>query len=385
VTSAKATRKSLLIGTALALAAGLLAGPGALAAHADPPLSVDEAKAQVEQLETEAAAIDQQYVSVREDLRSGERQLRTKQADVKAQTTKVARMRIQVGQVALAKFQNRSLDTTAQLFFTRDTDNFLSQISTVEKVTENQNTTLQDFQAAQARLAELERSSETDVADLSDKRAQLKKLRTASEDKIADTKEILAKLTKEEQERIAEEERKAREAALAQAKAAAAAESAAGSDDSTSDDSTSDDSTSDDSTSDDSDDSDSTSDDSGSTSSNGSIGERVVAYAKKQLGKPYRFAAEGPDAFDCSGLVQAAYKSVGVSLPRLADDQLEVGKKIARSDLRPGDLVGYYSPTSHIAIYIGDGKIIDAPNPRKSVRITTLDYMPYNFANRPVG
>ncbi len=49
------------------------------------------------------------------------------------------------------------------------------------------------------------------------------------------------------------------------------------------------------------------------------------------------------------------------------------------------ELVGYYSPTSHIAIYIGNGKIIDAPNPRKSVRITTLDYMPYNFANRPVG
>ena len=370
--SAKATRKSLTTVAALALAAALVGGPGVLSAQADRPLSVAEAKVQVEQLETEAAAIDQQYVGVREELTAGQRKLVAKQADVKAQTARVARMRIQVGQVALAKFQNRSLDTTAQLFFTRDTDNFLSQISTVEKVTENQNTTLQDFQGAQARLAELERSSEVDVADLQAKRAQLKKLRTASDAKIADTKKILAKLTKEEQARIAEEERKAREQALAQARAAtAAADSAA--DDSDSDGSDSDAS-----------DSDAAGDDTAEAAS-GSRAERVVAYARKQLGKPYRFAAEGPDAFDCSGLVQAAYKSVGVSLPRLADDQLEVGRKISRSELRPGDLIGYYSPTSHIAIYIGDGKIIDAPNPRKSVRITTIDYMPYNFANRPIG
>ena len=110
-----------------------------------------------------------------------------------------------------------------------------------------------------------------------------------------------------------------------------------------------------------------------------------MAFAKKQLGKPYLFAAEGPDAYDCSGLVQAAYKSVGVSLPRLADDQLEVGRKISRSELRPGDLVGYYHPTSHIAIYVGNGKVIHAPRPGKSVQIVPLDYMPYNFSNRPLG
>ncbi len=377
MTSAKATRKALLAVSALALAASLAAGPGVLSAQADPPLSVAEAKTQVQQLEVEAEAIDQQYVRVREELQTGEQQLRTKQTDVKAQTTRVARMRIQVGQVALAKFQNRSLDTTAQLFFTRDTDNFLSQISTVDKVTENQNTALQDFQSAQAKLADLERSSETDVAELKAKREELKRLRTASDQKITDAKKILAKLTKEEQARIAEEERKAREEALAQAKAAsAAADTAATDSDST-------DSNSTDANSDDADSDDAGTDD--ASSAGNSRGERVVAYARKQLGKPYRFAAEGPDAFDCSGLVQAAYKSVGVSLPRLADDQLEVGRKISRSELRPGDLIGYYSPVHHIAIYIGDGKIIDAPNPRKSVRITTVNYMPYNFASRPVG
>ena len=367
----KSARASLSTLAALLLAAGLIAGPGTLSAQADPPLSIAEAKAQVEQLEVEAAAIDQQYVGVREELKTGRRQLATKHADMKAQTARVARMRIQVGQVALAKFQNRNLDTAAQLFFTKDTDDFLSQMSTVDKVSENQNTTLQDFQSGQAKLADLERSSETDVATLKAKQEELTKLRAASDDKIAESKKILAKLTKEERERIAEEERKAREAALAQAAAAAAAANPTGS---ASTDTGSTDTGSTDST-----------DSTASNSTAGSRADRVVAYAKRQLGKPYRFAAEGPDAFDCSGLVQAAYNSVGVSLPRLADDQLEVGRKISRSELRPGDLVGYYFPTSHIAIYVGNGKVIHAPRPGKSVQIVPLNYMPYNFSNRPLG
>ncbi len=367
----RATRGLLLGVTGFALAASLVAGPGAFRAAADPPLTIAEAKAQVEQLEVDAAALDQKYVGVREELRDGRKKLAVKQADVKAQTAKVATMRLQVGQVALAKFQNRNLDTAAQLFFTKDTEDFLSQISTVEKVSENQNTTLQDFQSEQAKLAELQRSSETDVATLKAKELQLEKLRVASKQKIVDSKAILARLTKEERERIAEEERKARAAALAQAKAAA--DSADTSDSKGSDKS-----------------SDSSSDSrsrasAGSSKSSSSRGERAMAFAKRQLGKPYVFAAEGPDAYDCSGLVLAAWKSVGVSLPRLADDQLTAGRKVSRSELRPGDVIGYYSPVHHVGLYLGNGKIIDAPRPGKSVRIVSIDYMPYNWASRPAG
>jgi peptidoglycan DL-endopeptidase CwlO len=375
----KVTRAAVAGVGALALTATLVAGPAAQRAQADPPLSVAEAKAQVEKLEVEAASLDQAYVRIQEELRDGRKKLQTKQSDTSTQVRKVGQMRVQVGQVALAKFQNRNLDTAAQLFFTKDTEEFLSQISTVEKVSENQNTTLQDFQSEQAKLADLQRSSETDVAALRAKQAELQRLRVASDKKIADSKAVLARLTREERERIAAEERRARAAALAEARAA---EAAARSDDRDDDDS----SRSSRSDSDNDSKNDSKNDSSSSSSassSNGSRGERVVSFARRQLGKPYRFAAEGPDYYDCSGLVQAAYKSVGVSLPRLADDQLEVGRKISRSELRPGDLIGYYSPTSHIAIYIGNGKIIDAPRPGKTVRIVSIDYMPYNFANRP--
>ena len=118
--------------TSVALTA-LFVFPVSLPAAADPPLTAAEARAVIEQLETDAAAIDQQYAGVKEEIKQGRAQLKLKQADVKAQTDKVARMKLQVGQVALAQFQNRSLDTAAQLFVTPDTDRFLSQISTVHK------------------------------------------------------------------------------------------------------------------------------------------------------------------------------------------------------------------------------------------------------------
>jgi hypothetical protein len=86
------------------------------------------------QLQTDAAGIDQQYTEVKDQIKDGRAQLRLKQADVQAQTEKVGRLKLQVGQIALAQFQNRSLDTAAHLFVTPDTEGFLSQISTVQKV-----------------------------------------------------------------------------------------------------------------------------------------------------------------------------------------------------------------------------------------------------------
>ncbi len=138
-------------------------------AAADPPLTVAEARSLVAQLQTDAGAIDQQYSGVKEQIKQGREQLRLKRADVKLQTDKVARMRLQVGQVALAQFQNRSLDTAAQLIVTPDTDGFLSQISTVQNVSENQNSVLQDYQQAQANLGALEHSAEIDLATLAEK------------------------------------------------------------------------------------------------------------------------------------------------------------------------------------------------------------------------
>jgi peptidoglycan DL-endopeptidase CwlO len=88
--------------------------------------------------------------------------------------------------------------------------------------------------------------------------------------------------------------------------------------------------------------------------------EQAVAFAYAQLGKPYRWGATGPGSFDCSGLAQAAWAAAGVSIPRDTYEQWAALPHIAASALQPGDLL-YYDGIGHVAIYVGDGYIIDAP------------------------
>jgi cell wall-associated NlpC family hydrolase len=101
-------------------------------------------------------------------------------------------------------------------------------------------------------------------------------------------------------------------------------------------------------------------------------GGKVVSFAYAQLGKPYVFAADGPGSYDCSGLTMAAYRSVGVSLPHNAAMQWDAVSHISRSSLSPGDLV-FYSGLSHVAIYIGNSKVIHAPHAGEVVKIAALN------------
>ena len=120
------------------------------------------------------------------------------------------------------------------------------------------------------------------------------------------------------------------------------------------------------------------------TTSSSTKGAAALAFAKRQLGKPYAYGAAGPSRYDCSGLTLAAWRSVGVSLPRTSQQQYRQGRRIAKSSLRPGDLVFFYSQSpSHVAIYAGNGRIIHSPRPGRSVEYSRMSYMPYAGAVRP--
>lgn len=94
---------------------------------------------------------------------------------------------------------------------------------------------------------------------------------------------------------------------------------------------------------------------------------KAVSFARAQLGKPYVYGGTGPHAWDCSGLTQAAWRAAGITLPRVALAQFRASRVVAPSEIRPGDLVVYLGG-AHIAIYIGGGKIIEAPSPGHVVR-----------------
>jgi peptidoglycan DL-endopeptidase CwlO len=95
----------------------------------------------------------------------------------------------------------------------------------------------------------------------------------------------------------------------------------------------------------------------------------VVSIAMDYLGVPYVWGGSSPNGFDCSGLVMYVYRKVGVSLPHSSRLQYGYGKPVSRSDLQPGDLVFFFSPISHVGIYIGDGQMINAAGVGKGVRI----------------
>ena len=112
-------------------------------------------------------------------------------------------------------------------------------------------------------------------------------------------------------------------------------------------------------------------------------GGPAVAYAKAQVGKSYVWGAAGPNSFDCSGLTMAAYAQAGISLPHNSSAQYNSSPKISESELQPGDLVFYYSPISHVGIYIGNGQVVNALNPGSGVQVSGLHDMPYVGAVRP--
>ena len=101
-----------------------------------------------------------------------------------------------------------------------------------------------------------------------------------------------------------------------------------------------------------------------------------------KLGAPYRWGAAGPGAFDCSGLVYWSYRQTGLTLPRTSWAQSQVGTPVSKGALQPGDLVFFYRPVSHVAIYIGDGRVVHASTAGKPVKISNLNDMPFATARR---
>lgn len=125
---------------------------------------------------------------------------------------------------------------------------------------------------------------------------------------------------------------------------------------------------------------------SGSTTTSAATGSAasIVSFVKAQVGKAYVSGATGPSAYDCSGLVQTAFKQIGVNLPRVSQDQSTAGTQVSLSNLQPGDILywGGAGSAYHVAVYVGDGMFVGAQNSSTGVVERPLSYDPPTGAVR---
>jgi cell wall-associated NlpC family hydrolase len=112
-------------------------------------------------------------------------------------------------------------------------------------------------------------------------------------------------------------------------------------------------------------------------------GGRAVRYAVRQLGKPYEWGAEGPKTYDCSGLTSQAWAEAGTPIPRTSREQWKRLERIPLDELRPGDLVVYFPKATHVALYLGDGMVVQAPRPGAKVKVSPIAANPVLGAVRP--
>ncbi len=358
-------------------------------AHADPD-AVAKAREDLERIQQESSAIDQDIIEASARAGDGQAKLAEVTADLEKQEAKVRIMASDLGEIAVVQFQSGGFDITAQLLTSDSESDFLSSLATIQNEANRSNSDLQLLQVEQSEVdalrAEADRTNTTLQADLAAKEV----LAQEYDAKEAEAEAVHDRLSAEERERLhqlelqrqREQEEADRQARLAAERAAleraateAAQDEAAAASSEPSTAATGD----------------------GETRSSAPVAEEpvpatpqgnssraqsAISAATSKVGSSYVWGTSGPGTFDCSGLTSYAYRQVGISLPRSSRAQFAMGSKVAKSDLQPGDLVFYYSPVSHVGIYIGNGKIVDAANPRSGVRITGLNSMPFTGARR---
>ncbi|MFF0589537.1 NlpC/P60 family protein [Streptomyces sp. NPDC003781] len=324
-----------------ATATGLGGGTG----HADPQPTAAQVRAKVDKLYQEAEAATEKYNGAKEKADAAEQRLEELRDEAARKEDRLNSAREALGSVAAAQYRSGGLDPALQLALSSDPDRYLDGAAFVERAGSRQTAAVGRVRKELREIERLRGAARIEVSSLRSRRAELKRHRETVTGKLEAARRLLSRLTAEERARVG---------GGTGERASHASRASSGPRDGLS----------------------------ASAQAPNSRAAAAVAYAYQKLGSPYVWGATGPNAFDCSGLTQAAYRAAGVSLPRTTYAQIDAGRRVSRAELLPGDLVFFYSGISHVGIYVGDGRMIHAPNPSAPVRVAPVDEMPFAGATR---
>jgi peptidoglycan DL-endopeptidase CwlO len=329
----------------------VLAGAGAAAlaavtllpttSHAEP--TIQEVEQRLDTLYHEAEAAQERLNTLNHRMEVKRERLTTLRADLRHQRRVFGRVSNQVAAMAAEDAQSPEarLSPAQRLVLTDDPDEYLSTLGAQEALSDHQGRMLQSLSDAARELAVRKQQVRGELSEVTTAQEQAAKEESTVDAKVADAEELLSEL--EAERRAAIEARQERQAEQVSRTAARPAPT---------------------------------------TAVSGSAAA-AVDFAMAQIGDSYVYGAAGPDAWDCSGLTMGAWGAAGVSLPHSSSGQMSSGTPVSSSELQPGDLVFYYSPVSHVGIYVGGGQIVHASNPSSPVSTTSVFSMPFSGAVRP--
>ncbi|MDJ0340574.1 NlpC/P60 family protein [Streptomyces sp. H10-C2] len=349
----KPKQRSLTGTTARTAATLAMAGAASVTAfgetgHADPQLSANEVKTQVDALYQQAEQATEQYNGAKEAADTARADVTRLQDEMARKTARLNTTRDEIGSIAAAQYRSGGIDPSMQLALDSTPDTYLERAGILSQVTGRQAQALRTLGEQQQAVKQTHDAADAKLATLRDAQTKLAEHKRTIETKLHAAQALLDRLTAAQHAAVnnsghgsasapAHADRSADRVPIAPGDIKAPSVRAA----------------------------------------------QAVAFAYGALGLPYVWGATGPSAYDCSGLTQAAWKAAGVSLPRTTYTQINVGQRVSESQLQPGDLVFFYSGISHVGLYIGNGQMIHAPHPGAPVRIAPVNEMPFAGASRP--
>lgn len=319
------------------------------------PASPATAEPSAAELERRVQALDVQASTAVEEFRQAEQQVqdaerRAAEAEQRAQAeqARVASARREVESVAAAAYRRGGNDRIVAVLTESSPQEFVDRAAALDRIGRSQGEVLSQLEKAASRARSQQAAAEEDLEALRTAHRELDQRRQQVERSLAAQQRLLAGLEAQELRRV----EAARDTAPRASRSRDAAPSANGP----------------------------------TPTYNGPASGRArvaVEEAHRQLGKPYQYGGNGPESFDCSGLTSWVWRAAGVSLPRTSRDQYAQGRKVARADVQPGDLVYFGNPIHHVGIYIGDGQMISAPQTGDRVKIQSAFRSDYVGATRP--
>jgi cell wall-associated NlpC family hydrolase len=321
--------------------------PSATAApapQAPPPSNTSDALAQYRDLAAQAEKINEDYLKAQDDLNAKQAELDKATQDLTAATNAGAkaqgdedRYRVDVDKFASASFTSGvELNKLSALLVGGSAQDFLDRSSALDVLAADRNRVLSTYSGAV------------------DRTAQAAKTAADAQARAAAAKDASAKLKADIEARQKSLQDQMKQLDAANAKLTSADKAAQS--------------------------------DKGGTIPNikapGAASQSAINAALSKLGSAYVWGATGPSTFDCSGLMVWAYGKAGISLPRSSREQSTFGTPVSKSQLQPGDLVFYYSPVSHVGMYLGNNQMVHAPTSGDVVKISPL-LSDYSGARRP--